>query len=303
LQFFISLDTLLKLSVRQELRLVYDKSDAPAGRRSTLATPRTPDPLVGSRHRNYRILELCGEGSLSQVYKARDAVLDRFVALKVTRTEAPEFAPLMLRREARILAQLAPHPFIVPVYEAGAVAGRAFIAIEYLPHSLDQLLLRHPHGLPIAHALAVAKDIGVALGHAHARGIVHRDVKPSSLLLDDAKRTVRLSDFNLATMIDPETGRATAGPNGTLKYMAPEQRAGAPLTAAADVYALGVTLRELLFGKNDVNLDRLSDPVSALIRTATSEHPEDRYPNGRAFAEALHGITASSTAAARVRAS
>lgn len=224
---------------------------------------------------------------MSRVYKAHDAILNRYIAIKITRTEAPEFAPLMLRREARILARLAPHPAIVPVFEAGAIEGRAFIAMEYLPNSLDSILFRYPNGLPIAHALAMGIDIGNALGHAHAHGVIHRDVKPGSVLLDEEQRSVRLSDFNLAAMVDAETGTVNPGPNGTPKYMAPEQREGLPLAPSTDVYALGVTLRELLLGSNKERIDLLPDPIAACIREATADDPGDRYRDGRAFAQAL----------------
>lgn len=239
------------------------------------------------RHKNLRILAVCGEGSLSRVYKAHDVVLDRYVALKAVRAEAPEFAPLMLRREARILSKLAPHSAIVPIYEAGAIEGRAYIALEYLPFSLESILFRHPNGLPIAHAVAIASDVARALGHAHMHGIIHRDVKPGSVLLDNAQRSVRLSDFNLATMLDAETGTASSGPNGTRKYMAPEQRAGLPLTPASDVYALGVMLRELLVGDADGQLSRVPDAVAECVLKATVDEPAERYGDGRAFAKAL----------------
>lgn len=246
-----------------------------------------PDPLVGARYRNFRIIAVCGDGSLSRVYKAHDAILGRDVALKITRTEAPEFAPLMLRREARILARLAPHPGIVPVFDAGAIEGRAFIAMEYLPYSLDRTLFRYPNGLPMAHALAMGIDIGKALGHAHAHGVIHRDVKPGSVLLDAEQRSVRLSDFNLATMVDAESGTANPGPNGTPKYMAPEQRDGLPIGPPTDVYALGVTVRELLLGKHADRIDRLPEAVAACIREATADRSADRFPDGHAFALAL----------------
>lgn len=247
----------------------------------------TPDSLVGSRHRHFRIIARCGEGSLSRVYKAHDSLLGRYVAIKIIRNEAPEFAPLMLRREARILARLAPHPGIVSVFEAGAIEGRAFIALEYLPHALDSVLLRYPKGLPRAHAVAMGIDIGTALGHAHAHGVIHRDIKPGSLLLDGEQRSVRLSDFNLATFLDAETGTANPGPNGTPKYMAPEQRAGLPIGPSTDVYALGVTLRELLVGTHQERIDRVSDEIVACIGRATADDPSDRYPDGTAFARAL----------------
>ncbi len=247
----------------------------------------TPDSLIGSRHRNFRIIAVCGEGSMTRVYKAHDSALDRDVALKITRTEAPEFAPLMMRREARILAKIAPHPGIVPIYEAGMIEGRAFIAMEYLPYSLDSILFRYPNGLPQSHAIAMGIDVGNALGHAHANGVIHRDVKPGSVLLDQAQRSIRLSDFNLATFVDAETGTATPGPNGTRKYMAPEQREGLPLGPSTDVYALGITLRELLLGSREERLELLPDDIAACIRLATAEAPEDRYRDGRTFARAL----------------
>ncbi len=238
---------------------------------------------------------------MSRVYKAHDAILDRSVALKVTRTEAPEFAPLMLRREARILSRLAPHPGIIHVYEAGAIEGRAFIGMEYLPSSLDSVLFRYPKGLPSAHAMAMGIDVARALGHAHAHGVIHRDVKPGSVLLDDAQRSVRLSDFNLATMVDAESGTANSGPNGTPKYMAPEQREGLPIGPSADVYALGVTLRELLLGSDEDELDRLPDNIAACIREATAADPASRFPDGRAFARALHAISIPGESAALQR--
>jgi len=237
---------------------------------------------------------------MTRVYKAHDAILDRYVALKIIRTEAPEFAPLMLRREARILARLAPHPGIVPIFEAGAIEGRAYIAMEYLPYSLDSILFRHRNGFPLGHALAMGIDVGKALGHAHASGVIHRDVKPASVLLDEKQQSLRLSDFNLATMLDAESGTANPGPNGTPKYMAPEQKDGGVLTPSTDVYALGITLRELLLGSDDNRLDSLPDAVAICIRTATADEPGDRYPDGRAFALALRNASQSNRDSATI---
>lgn len=193
----------------------------------------------------------------------------------------------MLRREARILARLAPHPAIVPIYETGSIDGRAFIALEYLSHSLETALFRYSAGLPLAHALAMGIDIARALGHAHAHGVIHRDVKPGSILLDRVQRSVRLSDFNLAAMLDEESGTVSSGANGTYRYMSPEQRAGLPLTPASDVYTLGVTLRELLLGSGESGVDRLPGAVASCIGRALAQEPSERYGNGRAFAAAL----------------
>jgi serine/threonine-protein kinase len=221
------------------------------------------------------------------VYKAHDIVLDRYVALKVVHHEAPEFAPLMMRREARTLARLAPHPGVVSIFEAGAIHGRAFIAVEYLPHSLDQYLLQHPNGLPVAYALAIGVVVSWALGHAHANGVIHRDVKPASILFDESRQSIRLSGFNLASVVDSESGMASPGSHCTPKYMAPEQRDGLPLQPSTDVYALGITLRELLLGYRAQAGRQFPERVEACLEKATQENPADRYANGATFAEAL----------------
>ena len=203
-------------------------------------------PLAGPQLAGYRVGELLGRGGMGEVYRADDVRLGRTVALKVL---APGLGTEDgLLRESRLAAGL-DHPNVVPIFEAGDDGGRLFIAMRYVAGGDLRGLLRREGRLAPARAIAVAAQVADALDAAHRRGLVHRDVKPSNVLLDDAdgREHCYLADFGLtqrAAEADPADGHLV----GTVAYVAPEQIRGDPIDGRADQYALAGLLFECLTG-------------------------------------------------------
>jgi eukaryotic-like serine/threonine-protein kinase len=276
---------------------------------------------------HFDVLGRLGSGGMGVVYRARDRVLGREVALKLVRPEHAGDAQARQRflREARAAAVLS-HPGIATVFEAGeapaegSVEPRLFIAQELVPgEPLSERVRRGP--LPVAEALFLGLQLAEALAEAHDHGIVHRDVKPSNLMVTPEGR-LKVLDFGLArrrawvadlptTELEAETWSRTA-PGlivGTPAYMAPEQIAGDAIEATADVYAAGCVLYELLTGRPPHvgastaevlrrSLTETPRPVAelrpdvlpglaAVVAGALAREPAERFPNGRALAHAL----------------
>jgi eukaryotic-like serine/threonine-protein kinase len=196
----------------------------------------------------YRLEGLIGQGALGQVFRARDPA-GRPVALKLLAlADAGGEAERRFAAEAAIARRLV-HPDIVRVFDAGeAPGGRGWIAMELLLGCDLGRYTRPARLLPEAVVLGVGERIAGALAYAHGRGVVHRDVKPSNVVVDWAARRVTLTDFGIASVAGAERTR-TGLVLGTPAYMAPELLAGAAPTPATDLYALGVLLFELLSGR------------------------------------------------------
>lgn len=212
------------------------------------AGPDAPELPPGAEVGPYRILDRIGSGGMGTVYSARDSRLDRNVALKFLPPwlAADPRAAERFRHEARAAAAL-DHPNICTVYEIGEErAGRPYIAMAlYRGETLRARLERGP--LPVDEAVRVAVAVARALAAAHARGIVHRDVKPGNVMLTTDGR-VKLLDFGLARLEDVALTRPGLL-RGTVSYMAPEQVRGDPAGPAADLWALGVVMYEMLAGR------------------------------------------------------
>jgi serine/threonine-protein kinase len=200
----------------------------------------------------YALLEPLGSGAVAQVFRARHRPLGRVDAVKVIR---PQYAAVpdaleCFRQEARALARLS-HPNIVIVHDAGEVAGRHFVALEYIEGEDLSRLVRRFGPLPVATACDYARQAALALQHACERGVVHRDVKPHNLRLEADTGRVKLLDLGLARAPGVEAACGSAGRlMGTPDYVAPEQCiAGAEVDCRADVYSLGCTLYFLLTGR------------------------------------------------------
>src|SRR5690349_12426454 len=198
----------------------------------------------------YRIEQRLGRGGMGAVYRALDVALDRHVALKLLRLELcsdDRFRERMLR-ESRLAASL-DHPNVIPVYEAGEVDGRLFIAMRYVEGADLGTLLRAEVRLPAARALRIAGQVADALDAAHEQGLVHRDVKASNVLIDQPGRREHcyLADFGL-TQSAADTGPTDGQFMGSVDYVAPEQIRGDEIDGRADQYALGCLLFELLTG-------------------------------------------------------
>jgi len=271
----------------------------------------TPGTLLG----RYRLLERAGAGGMSEVWRAEDQTLHRTVAVKVIHDPIaadPTFAERFLR-EARLVAGLE-HPNILAVYDFGTAAmeGKevSYLVMPLVPGGSLKERIRGP--VPPAEAVPWLAAIAAALDHAHARGILHRDVKPGNVLLDAAGRPL-LADFGLARSADSVSGlTATGTVMGTPSYMAPEQAMGKPLDARADQYALACIAFEMLTGrvpfKADTPLGVLHqhvsvppDPVTSIVgglppgvddvlSRALSKDPSKRFASCAELVSALAAV-------------
>ncbi len=260
------------------------------------ATAGEPQLAAGTELAGYRIESLLGRGGMGVVYRARDLALDRNVALKLLAPELAQDVRFRERflRESRLAASL-DHPAIVPIYDAGEVAGQLYIAMRLVEGTDLKRLLAEEGALEPAPALALLEQIADALDAAHERGLVHRDVKPSNVLVDE-RRHCYLADFGLSRRLAEQSTPAAAGRSiGTVDYVAPEQIRGEELDGRADLYSLGCLLYECVAGRppfargsdTAVVFAHLEEeppslPVlSAVIRKALAKEPDDRYQSGR----------------------
>jgi YVTN family beta-propeller protein len=205
---------------------------------------------IGSEFVGYRIDELIGRGGMGVVYRAYDLRLKRTVALKLM---APELAldrrfRERFSREAELAMSLE-HPNVVPIHDAGDIDGRLYLAMRHVEGTDLRVLLHAEGALDPPRALAICSQVANALDAAHANGLVHRDVKPSNVLLD-ASEHVYLADFGLTRRLDEQGGPVGDGRSvGTPAYLAPEQIDGESVDGRADVYSLGCLLYECLTGE------------------------------------------------------
>lgn len=210
--------------------------------------------------KRYRVVNALGTGGSSQVYLAEDQLLGRHVAIKVLDPEAARDGELRRRfvREARALAQLQ-HPNIVAVFDVGEVDGLPYFVMERLEGGSLKEKIEREGPLEIAEALRITAEIASGLDAAHARGIVHADMKPSNILFDHQGRA-KIADFGIART--PQDVAETPQLFATALYVAPERVSGKPATHRSDIYGLGLILYEMLAGKPPFTS---SDP-SVLLR-------------------------------------
>lgn len=232
--------------------------------------PGSPPVLVNDR---YRVGALLGEGGGSRVHEAVDLRTGGTVALKLIHLPADLPAALRqewtgrLQREAELSRRLA-HPDIVAVHEAGLRGPLAWLAMERV-QGVDLGRYTEPRRrLPDNLVLRIGARVASALAHAHAHGVVHRDLKPGNVIVNLAAGQVKLADFGVAHDADASHTR-TGMSLGTPAYMAPEQLAGEPATPASDAYALGVMLFELLTSRRPHQADTLGD----LLRATATQAP------------------------------
>jgi serine/threonine protein kinase len=274
----------------------------------------TPDRRIGTELGGYRLGEPLGRGGTSVVYRAEHVRLGRPAALKLlsARVGEDDFRERFLR-ESQVAAAL-DHPSIVPVYDAGeAEDGLLYIAMACIDGSDLKTLLAAEGQLPLRRALRIVGQIGAALDAAHARGLVHRDVKPANILVAEGDRAY-LSDFGVAKHLSSNGTTRTGSFIGTIDYCAPEQIEGRDVDSRTDVYALACVLYECLAGEppfarpSEVavlnahlhapppKLSRaapeLPPRLEEVIEKALSKSPLDRYPTCGEF------LAAARTAAA-----
>ncbi|HVL54806.1 MAG TPA: protein kinase, partial [Vitreimonas sp.] len=265
-----------------------------------------PGLLLAGR---YRLLHVLGEGGMAVVHRAVDELLDREVAVKVLREQYaadPDFVA-RFRQEARNAAALT-HPNIAAVFDTGVDGPVEYIVMQLVDGPDLEAVLTERGRLSVAEALRIAVSTAEALEAAHARGIVHRDIKPGNILLT-AERDVRVVDFGIARALGDAR---TTNPGlllGSVQYCSPEQVLGEPIGPATDIYSLGIVLHELLTGTRPwdgpsaaaVALARLHEPpppptrivtdlppgVDALVDRALQRDPARRYPSAAAMAAAI----------------
>jgi serine/threonine protein kinase len=216
----------------------------------------------------YRITEILGHGGMGEVYRGCDELLGRSVAVKLLRPDQRDpFAVARLQREARAAAMVK-HPHVVAVYDFGHCDGEYFLVMELVEGRsvAHELALRGP--LSAERAVSVARQAAAGLTAAHQHDIVHRDIKPDNLLID-VDGTVKVADFGIArSPLDPTTATEAGRLLGTSHYLAPERALGQPATAAADVYALGCVLYQLVIGHPPFQGD---DPTAVLSQHVGTE--------------------------------
>ena len=203
------------------------------------------ESIIGRTIAHYEILELLGIGGAAEVYRAHDVVGGREVALKLLSDRADPAMVLRFAREAKALARL-DHPHIVKTFDAGVANGQRYLAMELVRGgSLKERLQRGP--LEWHQAVRLAAQVAQALAHAHAAGVIHRDLKPGNIMLDD-EGTARLMDFGLAHVSDVSAMTRTGTVMGTVYYLSPEQAVGKRVDARSDLYSLGAVLYEMVTG-------------------------------------------------------
>jgi serine/threonine-protein kinase len=264
----------------------------------------------------YRLDAEIGAGGMSTVYRAFDTVLERPVAIKLMHRETARDSDQLerFRREARAVAQLN-HPHVVQVIDAGEEGDdehpTPYIVLEYVEGETLKQRIRRLGRLPVTEAVAYAIEIARALSAAHARGIVHRDIKPQNVLID-AEGSAKVTDFGIARMLVDEGLTADGRVLGTTDYVSPEQALGHQVNGQSDIYSLGVVLYEMLTGEvpfrgenqvavamkhvrediPDVQLRRpeVSASLGAVLDRATDKDLGRRYPDANQLAMDLEDV-------------
>jgi serine/threonine protein kinase/Tol biopolymer transport system component len=239
------------------------------------------EDLTGKQLGQYRVVEPLGEGGMAAVYKAYQPAMDRYVALKILPrhfASDPEFVG-RFKQEAKVIAKLR-HVYILPVHDFGEVDGYTYIVMPFIETgTLAERLEGQP--LPLLKVRKFISQVGDALGFAHSLDIVHRDVKPSNILIDEMENCL-LTDFGIAKIVEGTTKFTQTGATiGTPAYMSPEQILGEKLDGRSDIYSLGIVLFEMATGRQPFRAEtppaifvkHLHDPLP-LPRTLNPDLPE-----------------------------
>ncbi|MGI6643866.1 MAG: Stk1 family PASTA domain-containing Ser/Thr kinase [Bacillota bacterium] len=260
----------------------------------------------------YKILERLGGGGMSVVWKAYDLVLDRNVALKVLRPEMSEDDEFIsrFRREAQSVASLS-HPNIVSIYDVGEDSGLYFIIMELVEGETLRDMLRARGRLSVPEALQITSKICQGLAHAHARRIIHRDIKPQNILITP-QGDVKVADFGIARALGGVSTTSRDVVIGSAPYLSPEQAKNGTVTVHSDLYSLGVVLYEMLTGKPPFGGDSpvavalqhvqgevprvgssrpdVPPEVDELVQKALAKNPADRFSSAEHMLEAIRSI-------------
>jgi serine/threonine-protein kinase len=275
-----------------------------------------PDSPPPARLGRYQILNALGKGAMGVVYRARDPMINREVALKAIPLAA-EFEGAALAdarakffREAEMAGRLS-HPHIVTIYDAGEHDGTAYIAMELLR---GRHLVEHTHAdrlLPAAIALDIVARLADALHYAHQRQVVHRDIKPANVMYDPSGAELKITDFGIARLTDSSRTR-TGVVLGTPSFMSPEQLQGRELTGRSDLFSLAVAFFQLLTSQLPFRADSMPALMLKIVQEphprvcairpdlppifdrffdrALAKDPADRFASGAGFAEAVRRL-------------
>ena len=268
---------------------------------------------IGERVGDYQIIEILGAGGMGQVYKVRNAISERVEAMKVLLPNLENNAELADRfmREIKVQASL-DHPNIAALHTAQRIGNQLVMVMEFVEGQTIESLLRSGP-LPLQQAISYTQQVLSALSFAHARGVVHRDIKPPNIMLTPGG-IVKLMDFGIAKLAADPKLTQTGHTVGSLYYMSPEQINGAALDPRSDLYSLGVTLYEMVTGQRPFKGDsdysimsahlvakpvppiqvdpRLPDTLNEIIMMAIAKDPAQRFQSADAFRAALGNVAA-----------
>ncbi len=277
-----------------------------------------PKSLEGQTLGKYHILEPLGQGGMAQVYRAYHPSLDRYVAIKILRSDLVEDQEFLSRfsREARSVAALR-HPNIVQVFDFDVEDEVYYMVMELLEGDTLKAYLNRYRGrserVPPAEICRILTDVLKGLGYAHGEGIIHRDIKPANILLTRKGEAV-ITDFGIAQIVGGTKYTVAGALMGTLHYMAPEQGIGKNIDARSDIYSLGVVLYEMLIGHPPFDADTplailmkhmndplpiptesgrtIPEPFERVVLKALAKQPEDRYQTAEAMLQAVQEAAA-----------
>lgn len=282
--------------------------------------PVSPDRI--SLPDRYRVIRHLANGGMASVWEAHDELLDRAVAVKLLASHLGEDdrARRRFQREARAAAGLSSHPNVVTIYDVGEHQRRVFMVMEIMRGGSIGDALKSGRELPLKLKLRWLREAGAALDTAHDMGVVHRDIKPGNLLLDEHDR-LGVADFGIARVAWEDQLTATGQVLGTAAYLSPEQALGEAAQPASDRYALAVVAYELLTGSRPFEADHfaaqarahvedpvppastrapeLSRAVDAVLERGLAKTPEDRWESAAAFVDALDRTLTEDTAPTR----
>ena len=266
----------------------------------------------------YEIREIVGEGAMARVYKAYDPEIDRTLAVKLLKAQLADDDQYRLRflREARAAGVLS-HPNIVTIFDVGVDGKHPYIAMEMIDGMTLGDVLRTDNQLSVKEIVEIGIQLTRALDYAHKKGIIHRDIKPGNIMLVSETNAVKVADFGICRMDDPEGGEANQQTQlgdvlGTPNYMSPEQVLGQKVDSRSDLFSVGVVMYKLLTNSLPFEGDSVisvaykiakseAPPVQTLrpdipltlrriVERALKKQPEKRFQTGEEFAQALIGV-------------
>lgn len=270
--------------------------------------------MSATRIGRYEILRPLGRGAMGIVYLARDPAIDRVIALKTIRFDAPspsfdrEEAQARFLKEAKISGRLQ-HPHIVTIFDVGEDEGTLYLAMEFVSGGALSQKLTDPVPLPVADRIRVVAEVADALAHAHERGVIHRDIKPANILLTESL-SAKVTDFGIGKLLVGDSELTSTGQMvGSPAYMSPEQIRGEKVDVRSDIFSLGVVLYQAVTGKKPFPAESLTtlvfqilnqeptDPLihqadlppelSQVLRRCLAKRRDDRYSEASLLAEDL----------------